>query len=90
MYTYHPENTQVPKRDLATKSFIAGFVELYELARTNPDLRMIPIAQYDAVKTGLQQLGYRVRIRYRGPHRQNSDTLKSVARAFTVYFKEQI
>jgi hypothetical protein len=87
VYTYHPENTQVPKRDLVTQSFVAGFVELYELAKSNPDLRMVPIEQYTAVKTGLKHLGYRVRIRYRGPHAQQRDTHKADARAFTVYFQ---
>jgi hypothetical protein len=48
---------------------------------------MVPIEHYDAVKSGLKQLGYRVRIRYRGPHAQQRDTHKSDARAFTVYFK---
>jgi hypothetical protein len=89
VYTYHPENTQVPFRDLVTRSFIAGFVELYELTKSNPDLRMVPIKHYTAVKTGLEQLGYRVRIRYRGPHAQQRDTHKADARAFTVYFKSQ-
>jgi len=88
MYTYHPENTCVPRQDLATESFIAGFTELYQLVRTNPDLRMIPIQYYDTVKSGLTQLGYRVRIRYRGPHAQQRDTLKRDARAFTVYFRD--
>jgi hypothetical protein len=50
---------------------------------------MVPIEHYDAVKTGLKQLGYRVRIRYRGPHAQQRDTHKADARAFTVYFKDQ-
>jgi len=90
MYTYHPENTQVPRRDLLTQSFIAGFAELYEVVKVNPNLRMVPIQHYTAVKTGLQQLGYRVRIRYRGPHAQQQDTHKADARAFTVYFQEQI
>jgi hypothetical protein len=88
MYTYHPENTQVPKRDLLTQSFVAGFTDLFELAQSNPDLRMVPIQHYDAVKSGLKQLGYRVRIRYRGPHSQQRDTHKADARAFTVYFQE--
>lgn len=88
MYTYHPENTCVPQQDLTTESFIAGFTELYQLVRTNPDLRMIPIRYYDTVKSGLTQLGYRVRIRYRGPHAQQRDTLKRDARAFTVYFRD--
>jgi hypothetical protein len=89
MYTYRPENTQVPATNLITQSFVAGFEELYELTRTNPDLRMVPIEHYTAVKTGLQQLGYRVRIRYRGPHAQQRDTHKADARAFTVYFQDQ-
>ena len=88
MYTYHPENTQVPTQDLATLSFLAGFVELYGLVRTNPNLRMVPIQHYDTVKSGLKQLGYRARIRYRGPHAQQRDTHKADARAFTVYFKD--
>jgi hypothetical protein len=89
MYTYRPENTQVPIKDLVTRSFVAGFVELFDIARCNPDLRMIPIKHYNAVKSGLAQLGYRVRIRYRGPHAQQRDTHKADARAFTVYFKDQ-
>jgi hypothetical protein len=87
MYTYHPENTRVPKRDLITQSFIAGLTELYQITQINPDLRMVPIRHYDAVKSGLKQLGYRARIRYRGPHTQQRDTHKADARAFTVYFK---
>jgi hypothetical protein len=47
---------------------------------------MVPIDRVDAVRTGLQDLGYRVRIRYRGPHKQQRDTLKRNAHAFTVYF----
>jgi hypothetical protein len=88
MYTYCPENTKVPKRDLVTQSFVAGFAELFEVARSNPDLRMVPIQHYTSVKTGLQELGYRVRIRYRGPHGQKRDTHKADARAFTVYFQD--
>ena len=88
MYTYHLENTQVPKRDLVTQSFVAGLTELFEVVQANPDLRMIPIKHYTAVKTGLRQLGYRVRIRYRGPHAQQRDTHKADARAFTVYFRD--
>jgi|688.fasta_scaffold634806_2 hypothetical protein len=88
MYTYHPENTDVPQ-DLKTASFIAGFTELYHTSIVNPDFRMVPIAYADSIRTQLKQLGYRVRIRYRGPHAQKRDTLKSEARAFTVYFKSQ-
>lgn len=86
MYTYHPENTQVPV-DLKTASFIAGFSDMFALVQENPDLRMVPIRHLNAVRSGLRQLGYRVRIRYRGPHAQQRDTHKADARAFTVYFK---
>ena len=88
MYTYHPENTLVT-RDLKTASFIAGFTELYHTAIVNPDFRMVPIKYADSIRTQLKQLGYRVRIRYRGPHAQHRDTRKIDARAFTVYFKPQ-
>lgn len=75
---YSPEN-------LKTEAFIAGKTELYNLVKENPQLRMVPIGQLDVVRHGLQQLGYRVRIRYRGPHGPRGDTTKSLARAFTVY-----
>ena len=88
MYTYHPENTLVPV-DLKTASFIAGFTELYHTAIVNPNLRMVPIKYADSIRAQLKQLGYPVRIRYRGPHAQKRDTLKSDARAFTVYFKSR-
>ena len=76
-------------RDLKTASFIAGFTELYHTSIVNPNLRMIPIKYADSIRIQLKQLGYRVRIRYRGPHTQHRDTLKIDARAFTVYFKPQ-
>ena len=88
MYTYHPENTLVPV-DLKTASFIAGFTELYHTAIVNPNLRVVPIKYADSIRSQLKQLGYRVRIRYRGPHAQHRDTVKSEARAFTVYFKSR-
>ena len=68
--------------------FVAGLVDLYNLVKTNPNLRMIPIQEYTTVTSGLRQLGYRTRIRYRGPHGRNRDTHKSDARAFTVYFRD--
>ncbi|CAB4138229.1 hypothetical protein UFOVP328_422 [uncultured Caudovirales phage] len=76
---YTPDN-------LKTEAFIAGRTGLYNVVCENPQLRMIPITQLDGVRHGLQQLGYRIRIRYRGPHRPQHDTLKQNARAFTVYF----
>jgi hypothetical protein len=51
---------------------------------------MVPIEHYDTVKSGLIRLGYRFRIRYRGPHRPEHDTLKRDARAFTVYFQQEL
>ena len=76
-------------QDLKTASFIAGFTELYHTSIVNPDFRMVPIKYADSIRSQLKQLGYRVRIRYRGPHAQHRDTLKSEARAFTVYFKSR-
>jgi hypothetical protein len=87
MYTYHPKNTGVPA-DLVTESFIAGFADLYAVARSNPNLRQVPIQHVEAVRTGLKQLGYCARIRYRGPHAKQRDTHRADARAFTVYFKD--
>jgi hypothetical protein len=76
--------------NLKTQAFIAGYVDLYYMVCENPQLRMIPIAQLRGVRHGLQQLGYSIRIRYRGPRRamHDKDTLKQHARAFTVYFNE--
>jgi predicted RNA binding protein YcfA (HicA-like mRNA interferase family) len=48
---------------------------------------MVPIKYADSIRAQLKHLGYRVRIRYRGPHAQHRDTRKIDARAFTVYFK---
>jgi hypothetical protein len=75
-------------RELRTESFIAGFSDVYMTVQANPELRMIPIGQLESVRRGLKQLGYRFRVVYRGPHRQNRSTLKSNARAFNVYFKD--
>jgi hypothetical protein len=74
---------------LSVESFISGNAPLYSLVREYPDLRMVPIEHYDTVKSGLSRLGYRFRIRYRGPHRPEHDTLKRDARAFTVYIQEE-
>jgi len=48
-------------------------------------IRMIPIAKVGVVKESIQRLGYRVRVRYRGPHGRNQDTHKADARAATIY-----
>ena len=76
---YTPEN-------LKTEAFISGKTQLYNLVKTNPRLRMVPIDYLDTVRYDLKQLGYRIRVRYRGPHGPRGDTIKQNARAFTVYF----
>jgi hypothetical protein len=48
-------------------------------------IRMVPIAEVGAIKESIQRLGHRVRIRYRGPHGRNQDTLKADARAASIY-----
>ena len=77
---YTPEN-------LKTEAFISGKTQLYDLVKTNPRLRMVPIEHLDTVRYDLKQLGYRIRVRYRGPHGPRGDTTKDLARAFTVYFQ---
>jgi hypothetical protein len=74
-------------RELKTESFIAGFDNIYDMLGTNPEMRMIPIGQLDAVRPRLKQLGYKFRVVFRGPHRRNRGTLKTNARAFNVYFE---
>jgi hypothetical protein len=77
-------------KQLKVESFISGNAPLYSVVREYPELRMVPIEHYEVVKSGLHNLGYRVRIRYRGPHLQTRDTLKRNAHAFTVYFEEEL
>jgi hypothetical protein len=74
--------------DLVTEAFIAGLPVLYRTVKEYPELRMVPIDRVDAVRQGLKQLGYRVRIRYRGPHGPCGETYKVAAQAFTVYFQD--
>lgn len=71
--------------EIKVESFIAGYAGLYDVVSVNPGLRMVPINHLDAVRNGLYKLGYKFRIRYRGPHGRQRDTLKRNARAFTVY-----
>lgn len=71
--------------ELVVASFIAGYTGLYDVVSVNPRLNMVPICHLDAVRNGLYRLGYKFRIRYRGPHERQRDTLKQNARAFTVY-----
>ena len=76
--------------DLKVSSFIAGQTDLFDVVTRYPSLRMVPIQHVDTVRGGLKQRGYNFRIRYRGPHLQQRDTLKKNARAFTVYIYESI
>lgn len=76
--------------ELKVESFIAGNVELFDVVKQYPELRMVPIEHVETVRNGLGRLGYNFRIRYRGPHRPQHDTLKRDARAFTVYTYESI
>jgi hypothetical protein len=77
-------------KHLPVETFIAGFGDLHMLLKEYPDLRMVPIGHVETVRTGLHRLGYRFRIRYRGPHGRQRDTHKAHARAFTVYIQEEL
>lgn len=71
---------------LKTEAFVAGQKTLYNVVQTNPQLRMVPVDQHIQVRDGLKTLGYKFRIRWRGPrHVLRRDTLKLNAHAFTVY-----
>jgi len=77
-------------KHLPVETFISGNVPFYNVVREYPDLRMVPIEHYDTVKSGLTNLGYDFRIRYRGPHSRSGETHKANARAFTVYFEQEL
>jgi hypothetical protein len=77
-------------KHLPVETFIAGFGEFHMLLKEHPELRMVPIEHVETVRLGLHRLGYQFRIRYRGPHRPEHDTLKADARAFTVYIEEEL
>ena len=77
-------------KHLPVESFITGNAPLYSLVCEYPSLRMVPIGHVETVRTGLHQLGYQFRIRYRGPHGRQRDTHKADARAFTVYIQEEL
>ena len=72
-------------KDLKVESFITGNADLFNVVCQYPALRMVPIEHVDTVRKGLHQRGYTFRIRYRGPHRPQHDTLRQNARAFTTY-----
>jgi hypothetical protein len=71
--------------DLKVESFVTGNADLFDVVCRYPELRMVPIEHVNTVRSGLRQRGYTFRIRYRGPHRPQHDTLKQNARAFTTY-----
>ena len=76
-------------KELAVAAFIAGYGQLYEdIADRN--LAHLPLDQLDRVKSEIHSLGYRTRIRWRGPRigTDGRHTLKQHARAFTVYLKK--
>ena len=77
-------------KDLKVESFITGNADLFDVVKQYPRLNMVPIDHVETVRAGLKQLGYNFRIRYRGPHRRQHDTLKQNARAFTTYIYEAI
>ena len=77
-------------KHLPVESFISGNAALFNVVKEYPGLRMVPIDHVETVRTGLHQLGYQFRIRYRGPHGRQRDTHKADARAFTVYIQEEL
>jgi hypothetical protein len=76
--------------ELKVESFISGNAPLFEVVQKYPELRMVPVEHVETVRHGLHRLGYRFRIRYRGPHQPQHDTLKQNARAFTTYIREEL
>jgi len=76
--------------EIKVESFISGDSNLFNVVSQYPRLNMVPIDHVDTVRSGLKRLGYNFRIRYRGPHRPQHDTLKQDARAFTVYIYDNI
>jgi hypothetical protein len=77
-------------KELKVESFISGNAQLFDVVTQYPRLNMVPIEHVEAVRYGLHRLGYKFRIRYRGPHARQRDTLKQNARAFTVYIQEDL
>ena len=77
-------------KELPTETFISGDAPFYNIVRAYPELRMVPIQHYETVKSGLTNLGYDFRIRYRGPHSRSGETHKAHARAFTVYIQTEL
>lgn len=73
-------------KELKVAAFIAGYGQLYENI-VNRNLAHVPISQLEQTRNELKSLGYRARIRFRGPRigTDRRHTLKKHAKAFTVY-----
>lgn len=76
-------------KELSVAAFIAGYGQLYEDI-VDRRLAHLPMDQLDRVRTQIHSLGYRTRIRWRGPRigTDGRHTLKKHARAFTVYLRD--
>ena len=72
--------------ELKARAFIAGYTQLYKDI-VDRNLAHVPISQLDETRHQLKSLGYRTRIRFRGPRigTDGRHTLKKHAKAFTVY-----
>ena len=75
-------------KELKVAAFIAGYGQLYDNI-VNRNLAHVPITELDQTRQQIKSLGYRTRIRFRGPRigTDNRHTLKRHAKAFTVYLK---
>jgi len=73
-------------KELKVAAFIAGYGQLYtDIVDRN--LAHVPISQLEETRHQIKSLGYRTRIRFRGPRigTDRRHTLKQHAKAFTVY-----
>lgn len=73
-------------KELKVAAFIAGYGQLYEDI-VDRNLAHVPISQLEETRHQIKSLGYRTRIRFRGPRigTDRRHTLKQHAKAFTVY-----
>jgi hypothetical protein len=73
-------------KELKVAAFVAGYGQLY-MDIVDRNLAHVPIDQLEETRRQIKSLGYRTRIRFRGPRigTDGHHTLKKHARAFTVY-----
>jgi hypothetical protein len=73
-------------KELKVAAFVAGYGQLY-MDIVDRNLAHVPIDQLEETRRQIKSLGYRTRIRFRGPRigTDGRHTLKKHARAFTVY-----